>query len=52
MPESLRQRTAAMFFEDLWLFGQPWDFDMRSITADVQRSIHIWHGTGDKQVMT
>jgi hypothetical protein len=50
VPESLRQRTAAMFFDDIWLFEQPWEFDVRNIRRDMQRSNHIWHGTGDKQV--
>ncbi|CAL8465337.1 g4872 [Coccomyxa elongata] len=50
VPESLRQGTASMFFEDIYLFEQPWDFDIRNIRPEVQRSIHIWHGTGDKQV--
>ncbi len=50
VPESLRQGNAAMFFEDIYLFEQPWEFDIRNIRPEVQRSIHIWHGTGDKQV--
>lgn len=50
VPESLRQGTAAMFFEDIYLFEQPWEFDVRNIRPEVQRSMHIWHGTGDKQV--
>ena len=51
VPESLRQRTAACFFQDLWLFERPWSFDLADIPAAAQRSIHIWHGTGDKQVV-
>ena len=50
MPESVRQKTAAMFFEDFFLFEQPWEFDVRDIRPEVQASMHIWHGTGDKQV--
>ena len=50
MPESLRQRTAATFFQDLWLFERPWSFNLADIPAAAQQSIHIWHGTGDKQV--
>lgn len=51
VPESLRQRTAACFFQDLWLFERPWSFDLADIPAAAQQSIHIWHGTGDKQVV-
>ncbi len=50
VPESLRQRTAATFFQDLWLFERPWSFKLADIPAAAQQSIHIWHGTGDKQV--
>ena len=50
VPESLRQRTAAPFFQDLWLFERRWSFDLAALPAAAQRSIHIWHGTGDKQV--
>ena len=50
VPESLRQRTAATFFQDLWLFERPWSFNLADIPAAAQQSIHIWHGTGDKQV--
>ena len=50
IPESLRQRTAANFFQDLWLFERPWSFNLADLPAHVQESIHIWHGTGDKQV--
>ena len=51
VPESLRQRTGACFFQDLWLFERPWSFDLEDLPPHVQKSVHIWHGTGDKQVM-
>lgn len=51
VPESLRQGTAAPFWEDVWLFEQPWAFNLSNIQPHLQRSIHIWHGTGDKQVL-
>ena len=50
IPESLRQRTAAPLFEDLWLFEQAWDFDVAAMPPVMQKTIHVWHGTGDKQV--
>ena len=50
IPESLRQRTAANFFQDLWLFERRWSFNLADLPAHAQKSIHIWHGTGDKQV--
>ena len=50
VPESLRQRTGACFFQDLWLFERPWPFGLADLPAHVQKSVHIWHGTGDKQV--
>ena len=52
VPESLRPRTGACFFQDLWLFERPWSFDLADLPAHVQRAVHIWHGTGDKQVGT
>ena len=51
VPESLRQRTGACFFQDLWLFERPWSFNLEDLPAHIQKSVHIWHGTGDKQVM-
>ena len=36
VPEGLRQKTAECFFEDLWLFDQPWDFDLESISPQLQ----------------
>ena len=51
VPESLRQRTGACFFQDLWLFERPWSFNLEDLPPHVQKSVHIWHGTGDKQVM-
>ena len=50
VPEGLRQKTAEMFFEDFWLFDQPWDFQLEAIPPELQAAIHIWHGTGDRQV--
>ena len=50
VPESVRQKTAAMFFEDFFLFEQPWEFDVRAIAPELQAATHVWHGTGDKQV--
>lgn len=50
IPESLCQRTAANFFQDLWLFERPWSFNLADLPAHAQKCIHIWHGTGDKQV--
>jgi hypothetical protein len=50
VPEGMRQKTAEMFFEDFWLFDQPWDFQLEEISPALQAAIHIWHGTGDRQV--
>jgi hypothetical protein len=50
VPEGLRHRTSASFVDDIWLFERSYTFNMSQIRPDLQQNIHIWHGTGDKQV--
>ena len=49
-PESLRQKSAMGFVQDLALYFTPWSFDPAKLPSSMQRNIHIWHGTGDLQV--
>ena len=50
-PESMRQRTATGFCQDLALYArQPWSFQPKDLPSSTTRNIHLWHGTNDMQV--
>ncbi|CAL5229418.1 g12739 [Coccomyxa viridis] len=49
IPESQRQKTAAVLFQDVALFHTPWAFNVSEIRPEIRRATHIWQGTGDKQ---
>ena len=49
-PESMRQRTATGFCQDLALYSQhPWSFQPKAMPSSTTRNVHIWHGTNDMQ---
>lgn len=50
IPEALMQETATPWVQDLGLFSGDWGFNVSDIEPSVKSSIHLWHGTGDKQV--
>ena len=50
IPESLKQGIATPVIQDLVLLSQPWPFNISEIPDQLASTIHIWHGTGDKQV--
>ena len=50
VPEALRQQSATPWIQDLGLFSSSWGFNVSSIDTSVKSSIHLWHGSGDKQV--
>ena len=50
IPEALLQGSATPWVQDLGLFSSHWGFNVTDIDASVKPSIHLWHGTGDKQV--
>ncbi len=50
IPEALLQQSATPWIQDLGLFSSDWGFNVSDIDAKVKPSIHLWHGTGDKQV--
>ena len=50
IPESLKQGVATPVIQDLVLLSQPWPFNISEIPDQLASTIHIWHGTGDKQV--
>ena len=50
IPESLKQQSATPWVQDLGLFSSQWDFQVSEIEPSLKPKIHLWHGTGDKQV--
>lgn len=50
VPEALRQESATPWVQDLGLFSSNWGFNVSDIEPLVKSSIHLWHGTGDRQV--
>ena len=50
VPEALRQESATPWVQDLGLFSGDWGFNVSDIEPRVKSTIHLWHGTGDRQV--
>ncbi|KAL3154448.1 hypothetical protein ABBQ32_013916 [Trebouxia sp. C0010 RCD-2024] len=50
VPEALRQESATPWVQDLGLFSGDWGFSVSDIEPHVKPTIHLWHGTGDRQV--
>ena len=50
IPEALKQQSATPWIQDLGLFSSDWGFNVSTIDTHVKSTIHLWHGTGDKQV--
>lgn len=50
VPEALRQESATPWVQDLGLFSSDWGFKVSDIEPRVKPTIHLWHGTGDRQV--
>ena len=50
IPEALKQQSATPWIQDLGLFSGDWGFDVSDIDASIKSTIHLWHGTGDRQV--
>lgn len=50
VPQALIQQTATPWVQDLGLFSSKWSFDVRNIQPNLKPAIHLWHGTGDRQV--
>jgi hypothetical protein len=50
IPEALLQKSATPWVQDLGLFFSDWGFNVSEIDPSVKPTIHLWHGTGDKQV--
>ncbi|DBB03957.1 TPA: hypothetical protein ACH3X1_013029 [Trebouxia sp. C0004] len=50
IPEALLQESATPWVQDLGLFSGDWGFNVSDIHPSVKPTIHLWHGTGDKQV--
>lgn len=50
VPEALRQGSATPWVQDLGLFSGDWGFNVSDIEPRVKSTIHLWHGTGDRQV--
>ena len=42
IPESQRQKTAAVLFQDVALFHTPWAFNVSEIRPEIRRATHIW----------
>jgi len=42
MPESQRQKTAAVLFQDVALFHTRWAFNVSEIHPDIRKATHIW----------
>ena len=45
IPESQRQKTAAVLFQDVALFHTPWAFNVSQINPDIRLATHIWQVT-------
>lgn len=50
VPQALVQQTATPWVQDLGLFSSKWSFDVQQIQSNLKPAIHLWHGTGDRQV--
>ena len=50
IPQALLQQSATPWVQDLGLFSSDWGFQVEDIDAQLKPRIHLWHGTGDKQV--
>ena len=50
VPQALIQQSATPWVQDLGLFSSTWSFDVRDIQSNLKPAIHLWHGTGDRQV--
>lgn len=45
IPESQRQKTAAVLFQDVALFHTPWAFNVSEIRPEIRRATHIWQAS-------